>query len=177
MVSNIVTRTMDKEGIGLLAMRNLKAKKMIDETKYEIFYWKVQDDETILVKCNNLETDEEEDLVFDLKEDACVCPENFVGYYNYRLSPRNLRQGDAIRIVKEKTSEDDIDWFAYNAIVVLANVKQITYIMFPSRGPMHRYLTARQIYTNGISIYKYKCPDDYEHHDYNTEIWHDDTLT
>ena len=67
--------------------------------------------------------------------------------------------GAAIRIIKEKTSDTDTTWFAYNALVVTANVKMITFIMVPSRGPMHRYLTSRQIYLNNISIYKYTEPD------------------
>ena len=62
-------------------------------------------------------------------------------------------------MVRPKQSEDDPDWFAYNAVVVQSDVRQIAFIMVPSRGPMHRILTARQCYENHIAVYVYTEPD------------------
>jgi len=95
----------------------------------------------------------------ELDAELGISPKTVYNYYLYRFTPRNIVRGTAIRVVKPKQSELDPDWFAYNAVVVQADVRQISYIMVPSRGPMHRILTARQCYENHITVYVYTEAD------------------
>ena len=92
--------------------------------------------------------------------DLYLTPDKIFNYYLYRFDKGKFNRGDAIRVVKEATEEDP-DHFAYNAILINSNVRQISYLMLPSRGPAHRILTARQAYTHGIKVYVYSAPDDY----------------
>ena len=94
-------------------------------------------------------------------EELDITPAQIFNYYLYRYKLSDLKLGDAIRVVKPAT-EDDPDWFAYNAILVRFDVRQLGYITMTTRGPLHRYLTARQAYNHGIQVYVYKQPDDYE---------------
>lgn len=169
---NTVLRTMNKADILSAAMIRLSQTDSIDP-KYDILMSGIEEDyelnsekrDVLRVLVHDTETNEDMTLIYDLARDLNICPKTMYNYYLYRFSPRNLRLGDAIRVVKEKVDENDKDHFAYNAVIITANVRQITFVMVPSKGPMTRYLTARECYEHGISIYKYKSPDDYDTHD------------
>ena len=92
--------------------------------------------------------------------DLDLTPTKIFNYYLYRFDISKMNRGDAIRVVKEATDTDP-DHFAYNAILIDRNVRQISYLMLPSRGPEHRILTARQAYHHGVKVYVYSSPDDY----------------
>ena len=61
------------------------------------------------VLVHDTETNEDMTLIYDLARDLNICPKTMYNYYLYRFSPRNLRLGDAIRVVKEKVDENDKD--------------------------------------------------------------------
>jgi hypothetical protein len=156
-------RSLNKLSIGMLALDRVKAKALIDTTKEIITQYMVNDNLTFTVKTQTKDTEEDKTYEFILKDDLGICPDFFYDYYTYRFTPRTsvtvLQRGDAIRVIKAKTSDTDTTWFAYNAVVLTANVKEISFYMVPSRGPMHRYITSRQAYENKVVFYKYKEPD------------------
>ena len=164
-------RSLNKLSIGMLALDRVKAKALIDTTKEIITQYMVNDNLTFTVKTQTEDTEEDKTYEFILKDDLGICPDFFYDYYTYRFTPNYayrstprtsvtvLQRGDAIRVIKAKTSDTDTTWFAYNAVVLTANVKEISFYMVPSRGPMHRYITSRQAYENEVVFYKYKEPD------------------
>lgn len=178
---NIVTRYMNITDLLPAAKIRIEEKKLIDTSKYKILMYGIQepDEENDKAMCRvlvtNLETNEDETLYFYMAKDLNLCPKTVANYYIYRFLHANIKLGDAIRVVKEPIDENDIDTYAYNAIIVYANSKQLSYVMVPSKGPMHRYLTARQAYENNIKVYKYLSPDDYENFD-NYEEEHSELI-
>lgn len=100
----------------------------------------------------------EQKHIFRLKKDLDLDPDQVFNYYLYRL-PNNVdgRRGKAIRVIQEST--DDNPGFAYNALLLDYNVRQMSFVMIPSRGPFHRILTARQMYHYNIKFHVYGEPD------------------
>lgn len=178
---NMVTRYINTTDLLTAAKIRIEEKNLIDKNKYKILMYGIKQAESederdmCRVLVQNLETLEDETMYFYMAKDLNLCPKTVANYYIYRFLHANMVLGDAIRIVKEPIDENDIDTYAYNAIIIQANSKQISYIMMPSKGPMHRYLTARQAYVNNIKVYKYKSPDDYENHD-NFEEEHNELI-
>ena len=177
----IPTRIFNKDEILKAALIRLKEKKLIDSEKYEMLMCGVLENETVgeekrdilRVLVTNKETGEDETIIFDLCRDLRINPNIMFNYYTYKFLPRVLKLGDAVRIVQEADENgESLGNFAhmssYNAIILTANIKMITFIMAASRGPMTRYITAREAYTHKISIYKFKDPDDFEYNDNNS---------
>lgn len=176
---NSVSRYLNRDEVYNAALINLKNNhEIFDNEKYDILMGGIIEDyenedgelkDVLKLLVLNNETKEEETLIYYLAADLNICPKTMYNYYKYRFDPCDLKLGDAVRIVKEKKDENDLDWYAYNAVIIKGNGLQISYVMVPSRGPMTRRLTAREAYTHGIQVYKYKHPDDYEHQDGNNE--------
>lgn len=172
-----VDRLMNKEFILTNAMVVLRQKKLIDYDKYSIISYGIREKtETegskLIVTVLNLETNEEEEKEFLLCKDLQISPKTLYGFYIYRFNPTTLRLGDAIRVVQEldengKPLGNYAHMSAFNAVIITANVKTITFVMVPSRGPMTRYLTARECYEQKITIFKYTEPDNYGYKDDN----------
>ena len=153
MSSNAVTRVLNKELINALAFKRAKVKLL--NTGYQIDMYGTYDDEIFrAIATKPAEPDKKYDLCIPLKE-LDITEDSVYGYWQYRFNPRNIKRYDAIRIERPKLNSEDKDWYAYNAVVIQANVKMISFVMNPSRGPVFRYLTARSIYTNNINIYRY----------------------
>lgn len=174
---NTVLRTLNKADVLSAAMIKFSMSPFKDQEKGEILMSGIEEGyeidgenrDVLRLLIRDPETNEDRTVILDLARDLNLCPKTMYNYHLYRFAPRNLRLGDAIRVVKEKVDVNDRDWFAYNAVIITANVRQISFVMVPSRGPMTRYLTARECYEKGISIYKYQVPDDYETHDNNED--------
>ena len=153
MSSNAITRVLNKELINALAYKRAKLKLL--NTPYQIDMYGVNDEGVFKAKASLKEDPSKTyDLCFPLV-DLGITEESLYGYWQYRFNPRNIKRYDAIRIERPKLNPEDKDWYAYNAVVIQANVKMISFVMNPSRGPVFRYLTARSIYTNNINIYRY----------------------
>lgn len=106
-----------------------------------------------------------------LLKDLGIDPEAIYGFYSYVFNPkREIKRGDAIRIVKEADESDPSYFFSYNACVITSTPKQLTFITPASAGPMIRYLTARDCYIKNIQVYKFKNPDDLEYFDNEDKI-------
>ncbi len=149
------------------AMIRIREKGLIDRNQYNILSSGIFENAVIDEEGNKADIIQvvvcdtncnEKKLVFQLTKDLNLSPDTIFNYYLYRFDIKTLKRGVAIRIIKEPT-ETDKDWFAYNAILVDRNVRQISYVMVPSRGPFHRILTARQAYTHGVKVYVYQAPD------------------
>lgn len=164
-----VTRVLNEQDMLQAALTRVAEKKLLDP-KYKIMMSGLVENYTPeesesepkdilqLILCNK-ETTEKSTKIFYMEDDLNLSPKTVYNYYLYRFEPRNIVRGSAIKVFKKKQSEDDIDWFSYNGVVIQANVREISFIMVPSRGSMHRILTARQCYENQISIYKYDDSD------------------
>ena len=155
------------------ALIRIKQKSLIDENKYKILstgvfenYRPAKDadpfDAFQVIACDMQACDCGEPtrkmFMYNLKTDLAISPEYMVDYYLYRFSTgAGAKRGRAIRVVKG--DETDSDRFAYNAILIDMNIKQIAYVMIPSHGPEHRILTARQAYTHKVKVYLYANPD------------------
>ncbi len=180
-----VTRVLNEQDMLQAALTRVAEKKLLDD-KYKIMMSGLVEnyspeessepkDVLQLILCDK-ETSEKSTKIFYLEDDLKLSPNTVYNYYLYRFEPRNIVRGSAIKVYKEKQSEDDVDWFSYNAVVIQANVREISFIMVPSRGPMHRILTARQCYEHKISIYKYDDSDigpeyhDDEYQDHNVPL-------
>lgn len=82
----------------------------------------------------------------------------------YVYEPKHkVKRGDAIRIVRKDM--DDPIHAAYNAIVVNASPKVISFIKDSSNGPILRHITAIEAFHHNVVIYKYEEPDDYKYED------------
>lgn len=153
MASNVVTRTLNKELINAIAYKRAKIKFLNTDTQIDM-YGTTDDGIFKMITSQKGVPDSQTEQQFTLDE-LDITEEELYGYYQYRINPRNIKRYDAIRIERPKQYKDDPNWWAYNAVVIQANVKMFSFIMNPSRGPIFRYLTARSIYTNGINVYRY----------------------
>ena len=162
-----ITREINIPDLQKFALIRIRQNHLIDTTKYKILstgifeHVKMEDDTyadifqvVVCDMCCN-----ESKIKFNMKDDLDLTPEGIYNYYLYRIDIKDVKRGSAIRVIKPATDTDP-DWFAYNAIIIDRNVRQISYVMVPGRGPFHRILTARQMYTHGIKIYLYEEPDD-----------------
>ena len=162
-----ITRRLNKDDLTHDAMIRIRQKKVIDLNKYTIlssgiFEAMPQEDGTTadiiqLVVCDK-ECNQHKEII--KLADLNLTPKEIFNYYLYRFDLKHIHIGDAIRVVKEATDKYP-DVFAYNALVLQCNVRQISYGMVPSRGPSIRTITARQAYNYGVKIYVYQSPDDY----------------
>lgn len=157
------------------ALIRIKEKGLIDETQYKILgtyvhegYKETRDSDPVdifIVTVCDIKSCEcgecqRKTLTFKLGDDLSLRPEQMVDYYLYRFSTgAGAKRGRAIRVVKAETDTDPA--FAYNALLIDMNIRQMSYVMIPSRGPFHRILTARQAYTHKVTVYMYQNPDDY----------------
>lgn len=155
------------------ALIKIKEKHLIDETKYKILgtyvhegYRETRDSlpvDIFMVTVCNIRACEcgepsQFTMTFKLGDDLSLTPERVVDYYLYRFSiGSGDRRGRAIRVVKAATETDPA--FAYNALLIDMNIRQMSYVMIPSHGPFHRILTARQAYEHKVSVYMYENPD------------------
>lgn len=167
-----VERVLNQTDMLKAAYQRVEEKKIIDKKVYTILlgglienYLPEDPDpeevgkDILQVVLKDNATGEQSTRNIELEAELGLSPKTVYNYYLYRFTPRNIVRGTAIRVVRPKQSEDDPDWFAYNAVVVQSDVRQIAFIMVPSRGPMHRILTARQCYENHITVYVYTEPD------------------
>ena len=176
MASNCVVRYINTKDVHNAAIYNIKAKGLIDFTKYKILMAGIveatseEEKDSFRVLIQNLETLEEETIYFGLAKDLNICPKTLYNYFLYRFPNLKLLRGTAVKIYKVRKDENDVDYFAYNAVIINSDPRQISFVMAPSKGPMTRYLTARACYENGIDIYIYNDPNDLEYRD----TWVDD---
>ena len=166
-----ITRVLNKDDLTKDAMIRIRQKKVIDLSKYTIlssgiFEAMPQEDGSTadilqVIVCDK-ECNQHKEII--KLTDLNLSPREIFNYYLYRFDIRNIHIGDAIRVVKEATDKYP-DTFAYNAIVMQCNIRQISFVMVPSRGPAVRTITARQAYHQGVKIYVYHAPDDYTNTD------------
>ena len=171
MASNCVVRYLNVKDVYNAAMHNLRIKGLIDSNKYKILMSGIVEAESedekdsLRVLVQNLETETDETIYFELAKDLNICPKTLYNYFLYRFPNLKLQRGAAVKIYKQRKDENDLDYFAYNAVIINSSPRQISFVMVPSRGPMTRYLSARECYENNIDIYIYNDPNDLEYKD------------
>ena len=167
------TREINSVELQKAALIRVKQRKLIDLNKYKILGSGILEgvilDETEgpvdifqVVTCD-MQCNEEKHI-FRLKQDLDLTPDQVFNYYLYRL-PKDVdgRRGKAIRVVQPKTETNP--GFAYNALLLDYNIRQMSFVIIPSRGPFHRILTARQMYIHHIMFHVYQEPDTQEDYD------------